>query len=46
MIRDFLEALSRLVAVFRRRKLDQDFDDEFATHIDLLTEQNEHRGPP
>lgn len=46
MIRDILETLSRLVSVFRRRTLDRDFDDEFATHIDLLTEQNERRGLP
>jgi MacB-like periplasmic core domain len=46
MIRDILETLSRLVSVFRRRQLDQDFEDEFSTHIDLLTEQNERRGLP
>jgi predicted permease len=46
MIRDAQELLSRLLTVFRRRKLDQDFDEEFATHIDLLREQNERRGLP
>jgi hypothetical protein len=46
MIRDFQEAFSRLASVFRRRTLDQDFDEEFATHIDLLTEQIERRGVP
>jgi predicted permease len=44
MIRDVQETLSRLVSVFRRKKLDQDFEEEFAGHIDLLTEQNERRG--
>ena len=40
MIRNLLEALSRLVSVFRRRTLDRDFDEEFAAHIDLLTEHS------
>jgi predicted permease len=44
MRRDLVEALSRLVAVFRRRTLDRDFDDEFAAHIDLLTARNERHG--
>jgi hypothetical protein len=46
MIRNILETVSRFVWVFRRRSLDKDFDEEFATHIDLLTEQNERRGLP
>src|SRR5215510_5190741 len=46
MIRGVPETLSRLVSVFRRKKLDQDFDEEFAGHIDLLTEQKERRGLP
>ena len=46
MIRDIQEALSRLVSVFRRRTLDRDFDDEFAAHIDLLTEQKVRSGLP
>jgi predicted permease len=46
MIRDIQETFSRLVSVFRRRTLDQDFEAEFAAHIDLLTEQNERRGLP
>lgn len=40
------ELLSRVFTVFRRRKLDQEFDEEFAAHIDLLTEQNRSRGMP
>jgi predicted permease len=44
MIRDIQETISRLFSVFRRRALDRDFEDEFATHIDLLTEQNARRG--
>jgi hypothetical protein len=46
MIRDAWEALSRALAVVRRRKLDREFDEEFATHLELLTEQNERRGLP
>ena len=46
MIREMQEALSRLVSVFRRKSLDQDFEDEFTTHIDLLTQKNESRGLP
>ena len=46
MIRDAVEVVSRLVAVFRRRSLDRDFDDEFAAHLDLLTERNKRRGLP
>lgn len=44
MMRNALELLSRVVAVFRRSKLDRDFDDEFAAHLDLLTARNERRG--
>ena len=46
MIRDAWEALSRALAVVRRGKLDREFDEEFATHLELLTEQNERRGLP
>ena len=46
MIRDAVEVLSRLLAVFRRHRLDEDFDDEFAAHLDLLTARNERRGLP
>jgi predicted permease len=46
MIRDAWEALSRALAVIRRRKLDREFDEEFATHLELLTDQNERRGLP
>ena len=44
MMRDVLETLSRMVAAFRRRKLDSDFEAEFAAHLDLLTARNERRG--
>jgi predicted permease len=44
MIRDLFEALSRLVAVFRRRSLDRDFDEEFAAHLEFLTARNQARG--
>lgn len=46
MIRDAWEVLSRALAVVRRRKLDREFDEEFATHVALLTEENERRGLP
>lgn len=46
MIRDAWEALSRALSVVRRGKLDREFDEEFATHVELLTEQNERRGLP
>lgn len=46
MMRDAWEVLSRALAVMRRGKLDREFDEEFATHLELLTEQNERRGLP
>lgn len=46
MIRDAWEVLSRALAVVRRRQLDREFDEECATHLELLTEQNERRGLP
>jgi predicted permease len=46
MIRDAWETLSRVLASARRRTLDREFDEEFATHLELLTEQNERRGLP
>jgi predicted permease len=44
MIRKIIEAFSRLLAVFHKRKLDEEFDEELAAHIDLLTEENKRRG--
>ncbi|MGH9162512.1 MAG: ADOP family duplicated permease [Vicinamibacteraceae bacterium] len=44
MIRRIQEAFSRLVAVFRGNTLDQDFDDELSTHIELLTDRHVRRG--
>jgi predicted permease len=44
MIRRVLESLARLADVLRKRKLDADFDEEIATHIELLTEENIGRG--
>ena len=46
MIRNIHEMFSRMVAVFRKSELDQDFDQELAAHIDMLTEQNQQRGMP
>jgi hypothetical protein len=40
------KALSRALAVVRRGKLDREFDEECATHLELLTDQNERRGLP
>jgi len=45
-MRDARELLSRAIAVVRRRWLDREFDEEFATHLDLLTDQYEQRGLP
>src|SRR5215831_1901706 len=44
MIRGIVEALSRLLAVFRKGKLDEEFNEELAEHIDRLTEENKRRG--
>ena len=46
MMRGLLAALSRLFAVFRRRALDREFDEELAAHIDLLAARNQQRGLP
>ena len=46
MSRDAWEAFSRALAVFRRRALDREFNEEFETHLTLLAEQNERRGLP
>jgi putative ABC transport system permease protein len=37
-------ALSRVEALFARRRLDDDFDEEVAAHVALLTEDNIRRG--
>src|SRR5215470_15286282 len=44
MNRGLIEGFSRLVAVFRKKKLDEEFGEELAAHIDLLTEENKRRG--
>ena len=36
--------LSRCAALFRRRKLDEDLDEELRSHIDLAVEENLKRG--
>lgn len=46
MIRDAWETVSRTLAIARRKTLDREFDEEFATHLELLTDQNERRGLP
>ena len=44
MIRRLQEALSRLAAMIRAGSLDRDFNDELATHLDLLTERHQRQG--
>jgi len=39
-------ALARWYAQFAKKRLDRDFDEELATHLDLLTEENLKRGLP
>ena len=46
MTRRLIEVVSRLAEMFRTTALDRDFDEELATHIDLLSEQNRRRGLP
>jgi hypothetical protein len=41
-----LEAFARLIAVFRRHRLDREFEEELAALVDLLAERNEGRGLP
>jgi putative ABC transport system permease protein len=36
--------LSRLTALFRRRKLDRDLDDELRAHLEMAAEENRRRG--
>jgi predicted permease len=36
--------LSRIAAIFRRRKLEEDLDEELRAHIDLAVEENLQRG--
>ncbi|MFZ0937461.1 MAG: ABC transporter permease, partial [Bryobacteraceae bacterium] len=36
--------LARITALFRKRELDRDLDQELATHLDLATEDNIRRG--
>lgn len=39
-------AWARLVSFFRKQKLDHDFNEELASHIDLATEEYERQGLP
>jgi macrolide transport system ATP-binding/permease protein len=41
---DIRTLLSRCAALFRRRKLDEDLDDELRSHLDLAIEENMIRG--
>jgi predicted permease len=41
VIRDML---ARIVSIFRKRKLDEDFDAELGSHLELATEENLKRG--
>jgi predicted permease len=40
------EIAARIHAIFAKRHIDADLDDEFAAHLDLLTEENIRRGMP
>src|SRR5215475_12039557 len=40
----FRTLLSRLVALFRRRNLDRDLDDELAAHLELAIAENVRSG--
>ena len=42
----FWVATSRVIALFRPRRLDDDFEGEVAAHLDMLTEENTRRGMP
>ena len=44
MIHRILETLSRLSSIFRRRGLDQDFDEELSGHIEMLMQENQAHG--
>jgi putative ABC transport system permease protein len=44
MMRRLAEGMSRLRTLFRQRSLDRDFDEELATHIELLAERYARRG--
>jgi hypothetical protein len=38
------QAWTRLVSFFRKQELDQDFDEELASHIELATEEHLRQG--
>jgi predicted permease len=40
------ERLARLRSFFRKQERDEDFDNEIATHLEMLTEENLQRGMP
>jgi hypothetical protein len=40
------ERLGRLRSFFRKQERDEDFDNEIATHLEMLTEENLQRGMP
>ena len=44
MMRYAQEALARLTAIFRKRTLDLELDEELSAHLDLLTQRNVQRG--
>src|ERR1700720_2304758 len=44
-MREFLHGLNRrIVALFSRRRLDQDFDEELRSHLEMAVERNLRRG--
>src|SRR5690242_12105478 len=44
MIDSLQQFLERLIALFRRRRLDQELDSELAAHLELAIEENLQRG--
>jgi hypothetical protein len=44
MIRRVHEAVLRVWSALRKRRLDEDFEEELSSHIDLLTQENIRRG--
>jgi hypothetical protein len=43
-MREFFHGLRRIAALFSRRRLDQDFDEELRSHLEMAVERNLRRG--
>src|SRR3954467_15401836 len=44
MLESLRKLTSRLVALFSRRRIERDFEQELATHVELIAEQNLRSG--